>query len=135
MVDIQKIKIIKNMIIKKYKIHLLIPILLVLFACSRENDNKIWRVQYVVDGTAKTAFATIAIPNGGTEQGPVVIPRTSTIYYFETGDVAYISAQNQGGYGNVIVKIVVNGVEMRKATAHGGYAIASVSWVAGTGFE
>jgi hypothetical protein len=84
-------------------------------------------IEYVVEGSAKTASVTYATNGGGTAQGDVAIPWRSSKSNFSDGQFMYISAQNNGNTGSVIVKIVSNGTVIKQTISSGAYVIATAS--------
>jgi hypothetical protein len=84
-------------------------------------------VTYKITGTAIKVDVTLNNDTGGTEQyGNVYLPREYWYPLF-SDDFVYISAQNQGEYGTVIVSIYVDGVLFKTSTSSGAYVIATAS--------
>jgi hypothetical protein len=82
-------------------------------------------VQYQITGTAKSVDVTLNNVSGGTEQySGVSVPHTFTYNNF-TDYFLYISAQNNGQTGTVIVTIIVNGQVLKTSSSSGAYVIAS----------
>ena len=85
------------------------------------------QVEYKITGTASQVDVTLTNATGGTEQyGDVFVPHTYTFHNY-THWFLYISAQNQGGSGSVIVTIYLNGEVVNTATSSGAYVIATAS--------
>lgn len=85
-----------------------------------------YSVTYLVGGTASEAALTYQNEQGGTQQEKVRVPWQKS-FRMQRGGFLYISAQNQGSYGDITVQITVNGSEFKRSTASGGYTIASAS--------
>lgn len=83
-------------------------------------------VTYLVEGTASQAALTYQNEQGGTQQEKVDVPWQKS-FRMQRGSFLYISAQNQGSYGRITVRITVNGSEFKRSDASGGYTIASAS--------
>jgi hypothetical protein len=83
-------------------------------------------VTYFVEGSARSASLTYSNEQGGTEQDKVMLPWQKTMSVKE-GRFLYLSAQNQDQYGDITVRITVNGREVKRSTATGAYSIASAS--------
>jgi len=84
-------------------------------------------IVYEVDGSAQYASVTLTNRDGGTEQyGKILIPWTYTDKSF-TGDYLYISAQNRGGSGSIIVSIYVNDYLWKRSRSSGAYVVATAS--------
>jgi hypothetical protein len=83
--------------------------------------------QYRVAGTALAAQLTYANATGGTEQHTVNLPWSSDIFPTSADEFLYISAQNQGEYGSVVVEILVDGVVWKTSESSGQYCIADAS--------
>jgi len=87
-------------------------------------------VTYEVDGSASSANVTYETPTG-TSQGSVDLPMRNKLgqvglhFKFEPGAFLYISAQNDGEYGDVTCRIKVDGEVVSENTATGDYAIAT----------
>lgn len=97
----------------------------ILFSCE-DLDPSI-DVEYRVTGSAGKVDVTYENEDGGvSQQSNVTVPWS---YKFEArdGDFVYISAQNQGSYGTVIVTIFKNGGEFKSSTSTGAYVIATAS--------
>lgn len=98
------------------------------------------QVAYEVDGVAPTwlpkgrqrmnASITMTTPTG-TEQGDVSLPLRNKAggdglrYEFGRGEFVYIAAQNQGEYGSVTCRIVVDGEVVSENTSTAAYGIAT----------
>ena len=83
-------------------------------------------IEYTVSGSALQASLTFNNQSSGTEQHKVWLPWTYSMVVSK-GYFAYISAQNQSSYGSVIVKILLNGTEVKSSESTGEYGIASAS--------
>jgi len=88
--------------------------------------TEVHAVEYVVEGTARTAGVTYHNEQGGTQQEMVRVPWSMTMP-METGDFLYVSAQNQAESGELTIRILVDGNEFKRSDARGGYTIASAS--------
>lgn len=94
-------------------------------------DRQPRKVYLQIRGTATTATVTFTATGGGTSQRTVRVPSSwgyVGIAKLRRGDFAYISAQNEGGYGSVTCRIVENGPLGFKriapaTTSSGAYAI------------
>ena len=94
------------------------------------NEPKTWDVKYAVEGTGLSFNVTISNKDEGTSQFSNV--NRSWTHLFTTQDsdhFLYISAQNNSDYGNVTVKIYVDGVKKKESTSEGAYVIASASMI------
>jgi hypothetical protein len=84
-------------------------------------------VEYEITGTAETVDVTLSNSTGDIEQySGVYVPRTFT-YHNYTDDFVYISAQNNGESGTVIVRIYVNEKLLKSSSSSGGFVIATAS--------
>jgi len=84
-------------------------------------------VIYEITGSADTVDVTLNNATGGTSQySDVDVPHKYAYSYF-SDDFLYISAQNQGEYGSVTVKIYLNGALYKSSTSSGSYVIATAS--------
>jgi hypothetical protein len=83
-------------------------------------------VTYYVEGSTSSASLTYNNEQGGTQQEKVSVPWQKT-FSMRGGNFIYISAQNQESYGDITVRIVVDGKEFKRSNASGGYTIASAS--------
>jgi len=86
--------------------------------------------QYEVTGTAQTANITMTNRDGSIVQfNNVELPWS---YSFSTYNIttffASISAQNNGNDGNITVRIIRNGNQVRTSTSHGAFAVAFASY-------
>lgn len=84
-------------------------------------------IEYVVEGTAKSVFITVATADGGTAQATVNVPWRSPKNRFNDKAFVYISAQNQGSTGTVIAKILSDGKVIKETVSSGAYVIATAS--------
>jgi hypothetical protein len=84
------------------------------------------RIEYRLDGSARTVGATYRNATGGTEQKDVGLPAGMT-FFAATGSFAYVSAQNQGDSGEVHVAVLVDGRILQEATSSTAYGIATAS--------
>lgn len=92
-------------------------------------------VLYEVTSTTEdmSADITLATPGGGTHQaGGLVVPvrnegaaKPGLTYTYRPGEFAYISAQNQRGWGDISCRITVDGTVLAENTSTGGYTIAT----------
>lgn len=88
--------------------------------------------KYEIEGFGTTsASLTYRNSTGGTEQRTVTLPASVPglvgVYFVETGDFLYISAQNNSSFGSVQVRIVVDGTTWRSATSSGAFGVATAS--------
>lgn len=84
-------------------------------------------VVYRIRGTANTVDITFNNDTGGTEQySDIDLPHEISYEDFQ-GDFLYISAQNNGKTGSVIVIIEVNGETFKTSKSEGAYVIATAS--------
>jgi hypothetical protein len=84
-------------------------------------------VQYSVTGTASSVNITLNNATGGTEQySDVPLPWEKEYSDFQDWFL-YLSAQNQGSSGTVIVEIYHNGKLIDSAASSGAYVIATAS--------
>jgi hypothetical protein len=84
-------------------------------------------VVYRISGTAKTVDITFNNDTGGTEQySDIKLPYEISYEDFQD-DFLYISAQNNGESGSVIVIIEVNGETFKTSKSEGAFVIASAS--------
>jgi hypothetical protein len=84
-------------------------------------------VEYRVQGTAQTVDITIENEGGGVSQySDVEIP---WVYSgkFSRGAFVYVSAQNQGYTGSVVVEIYEDGDLFRRSESSGSFVIATAS--------
>lgn len=103
-------------------------ITLVLLTCSAcATSQKSYRVTYEVGGTAKSVNLTYTNESGGTEQRNADLPWSKT-FSARDGDFLYISAQDQGGSGDVVAYIILNGNTKKSAHSSGPYTIATSSY-------
>lgn len=105
----------------------LLFIVLLLVLCSACATQKSHRATYEVGGTAKSVSLTYTNESGGTEQREVDLPWSKT-FSVRDGDFLYISAQDQGGSGDVMAYIIVNGNTKKSAHSSGPYTIATSSY-------
>jgi len=94
--------------------------------CSATGQQPIARpaVVYAISGTAKQVQITYVNRQGGTQQETAALPWS---FGFQGVDKAqlYVSAQNQGPDGSVIVTITVDGLTKKSSSSSGAYVIAS----------
>jgi hypothetical protein len=83
-------------------------------------------VEYRLFGSTNLASITMQNETGGTEQLNVNIPYSKKLT-MNSGDFAYISAQNQNDSGSISCEIWINGKKLKESHSDGGYAIASCS--------
>ncbi len=88
--------------------------------------NSTYVVMYEVTGSATNADFTYENSSGGTEQATYWLPKTID-FLGQYGDFVYISAQNNDDSGSIQCRILINGVEYKKARSSGAYVIASCS--------
>jgi hypothetical protein len=101
--------------------------LLALICCAGSGLNSgPHQITYRVDGTARSASVTYSNGTGGTEQKTVSVPWSKS-FDTQSGEFLYISAQNNGEYGDVTVSITADGKIIKDATSSGEYVIATAS--------
>lgn len=81
-------------------------------------------VTYQVSGSATEASLTYQNGDGGTSQEKVTLPWSITV---KAPNFLYISAQNEGDYGDITCTISVDGKVIKTSTSSGSYTIASCS--------
>lgn len=96
--------------------------------CSATGQPAIARpaVVYAITGTAKAVQVTYVNRQGGTQQETSALPWSFGFQGVEKTQL-YVSAQNQGAEGSVIVTITVDGLTKKSSTSSGGYVIATAS--------
>lgn len=72
---------------------------------------------------------TLSNSQGGTEQKSHAAVPNEVTFSADAGTHLYISAQNEGGSGDVTVAILVDGAEFKTSSASGAYTIATASGV------
>lgn len=81
----------------------------------------------VADGI--NANVTMTTPTGNVQATPDVPMKRDTgdpvEYEFSSGEFVYISAQNNGYYGDITCSIIVDGVTISENTSSGQHAIAT----------
>ncbi|MBA7588225.1 hypothetical protein ES708_30277 [subsurface metagenome] len=82
---------------------------------------------YEITGSATRVNVTLYNASGGTEQYTNVYLPHRYEYFWFPGDFLYISAQNQGEYGTVTVRIYWNNHLVKESFSSGAYVIASAS--------
>jgi len=96
-------------------------------SCNFLSCSSVDKVKYEVTGTAERANISISNAEGGYEQfNDARIPWDRT-YSNYTDDFVYISAQNAGEDGSIVVRIYVNDQVLKSSMATGAFAIASAS--------
>jgi hypothetical protein len=99
---------------------------------SVQNSSTSYTVTYEVTGDgAYSGSMTYENETGGTEQGDYKLPFRK-VFDMGFGDFAYISAQNNGESGKITCRILIDGIEWKKSTSSGAYAIASCSGSVGS---
>ncbi len=83
--------------------------------------------QYRITGTCGSVDITYSNQYGGTEQNKNVRLPVFIGFNARGGHFLYISAQNNGKYGSVIVEIYKKGKLYKKSQSSGAYVIATVS--------
>jgi len=83
-------------------------------------------IGYFVEGSAGEVALTYQNEQGGTQQENVRVPWQRSLR-MQRGSYLYLSAQNQGSYGDLTVRITINGHEFKRSDARGGYTIATAS--------
>jgi len=83
-------------------------------------------ITYHVDGSTSKASLTYQNAQGGSQQEDASVPWRKTISA-KSGDFLYISAQNKESYGDIRVRILVDGKKFRNSEASGGFTIASAN--------
>lgn len=84
-----------------------------------------YNVTYRVDGSGR-ASVVYTNASGSTEMRDVTLPWTES-FTGRYGEHLYLSAQDKGGAGLIVVSITVNGRIVKDATSKGEYTIATVS--------
>jgi hypothetical protein len=84
---------------------------------STNPDSKTYDVSYRVSGTAPSVNITMTNQSGGTSQFSDVSLPWSHSFSGKSGDFVYLSAQNQGQYGTVTVKILRDFDVIEESTA------------------
>lgn len=100
---------------------------LALLCCggSRYSDTSTYKVVYRVDGDGR-ASVVYTNTTGSTEMRDVTLPWTES-FNGRYGEHLYLSAQDKGGAGLIVVSISVNGRIVKDAISKGEYTIATVS--------
>ena len=102
-------------------------LILFLLACNLSQlDDRAFTVEYVVDGTARSAHVTYTNKDGGTEMENVELPWSKT-FQARSGHFLYISAQISYSGGGVQTEIKANGKTFKEAYLNGAHNIASVN--------
>ena len=83
-------------------------------------------VTYEVQSTSGVASLTYQNEQGGTEQREVATPWSRTMQ-MTNGSFLYVSAQNPKEWGDTLVIIRVNGIEVKQSRAQGGFTIATAN--------
>ncbi len=83
-------------------------------------------VTYTVSGTATSASITYQNEGGGTSQVKVTLPWTHVIHS-PSSNFLYISAQNEGQFGDISCEIKVDDNIVKTSTSSGAYTIVSCS--------
>lgn len=86
----------------------------------------LFAVEYVVEGSARSASLTYSNEQGGTEQHEVSLPWRKLVVMRKRG-FAYISAQNKSDSGDIKVEVHLNGVPVKASQSSASYGIASAS--------
>jgi len=103
---------------------------LIACSCDKPTEPEWHTVKYRVSGTAQSVDVTYENSDGGTSQeGPIGIQPIAWMYTFSatSGTWVYISAQNQGESGSVIVDIIKDGETFKHSRSEGAYVIATCS--------
>lgn len=98
-----------------------------LFCCGggQFSGTSNYKVTYRVDGKGP-ASVVYTNASGSTEMREVTLPWAEE-FTGRYGEHLYLSAQDKGGVGLIVVSITVNGHIVRDATSKGEYTIATVS--------
>jgi hypothetical protein len=91
---------------------------------ARPDVKSTVQVVYLLSGSAGSINIT-AKSATGTEQASGALVPARLVYEMRPGDFAYVSAQNDGEYGDVTCLITVDGVAISSNTASGAYTVAS----------
>jgi hypothetical protein len=83
-------------------------------------------VEYEVTGSAARVFITYQNEDGGTSQDEAFVPWWYS-FNGNSGDLVYVSAQNQDEIGSVTVTIYRDGEIFKTSTSSGGYVIPTAS--------
>lgn len=102
-------------------------LIIFLFLACDPNELKIYSIEYKVTGSASRVDVTYANDSGGTSQQSNVRVPWSYSFNRIKGSFVYISAQNQGESGSVIVTIYKENELFKRSESNGAYVIASAS--------
>jgi zinc-ribbon domain len=83
-------------------------------------------VTYYVEGMTSAASLTYENAQGEAQQEEVRVP-WQTSFETKRGSFLYLSAKNKKSYGDVTVRITVDGKEFKRSDEKGGYTIANTS--------
>jgi hypothetical protein len=83
-------------------------------------------VTYYVEGTTFAASLTYENAQGEAQQEKVRVP-WQTSFKAKSGSFLYLSAKNEESYGDITVRILVDGKEFNRDDAKGEYTIANTS--------
>jgi hypothetical protein len=83
-------------------------------------------VTYYVEGTTSAVSLTYENAQGEAQQEEVRVP-WQTSFKTKRGNFLYLSAKNEESYGDVTVRITVDGKEFKRSDEKGGYTIANTS--------
>lgn len=90
-----------------------------------------YNVEYRLSGSAESASVTLENAQGHTELKDVSIPWQPAGFEARSGQLLYISAQNNGWTGSITCEILVDGQPWQTTTSIGEFAITSCSGLAG----
>jgi hypothetical protein len=92
-----------------------------------EYENTDLSVELKVTGTAQTVSITFQNKEGGTSQISDVVMPWSYKYTGYPNKFYYISAQNNGETGTIMITVLRNGATYKTSTSSGAYVIATAS--------
>lgn len=95
-----------------------------------KSGGEVWQIQYRVEGRDRRINLSVKTPQG-IEQKVITTPFVSLVYDFCKFQYAGVSADDLGGRGEVIAKLLVNGRIRVQKWASG--TNATISWVVGSG--
>jgi len=92
---------------------------------NAREEHESRRVEYRVSGDGSKALITYTKPGGTIEQHETLRLPWSHEFTAVNGSYVSLSAQNQNGYGEIDVTILVNGITVKGARSSASYGIAS----------
>lgn len=89
-------------------------------------------IKYEVEGTATSVSITMSTPSGTQQVADASVPLrpksgdgAGLLVKMDSGEFAYLSAQNNGDTGTVVCRITVDGKVIAENQSSGAYVIAS----------